>query len=58
MNKELMDYFIAKTDERFKLIETKLDTIIKFKYQVIGGSVLVSIILTASFQLLLHWTNK
>ena len=42
MDKELMEYFIEKTDERFDKLEYKIDKILEFKWQIIGGAVGIS----------------
>lgn len=49
-DRELVNYFIEETNKRFLIIDTKLDTLFKFKWQIIGGSVgissLVSIVIS------------
>jgi hypothetical protein len=46
MDNELLKYVIERMDERFNKLESKVDELLAFKYQIIGGSVLVSIIAT------------
>lgn len=46
-DKSLLEYFIERTDERLLSIESKLDKIFKFKWQIIGGATVLSAI--ASF---------
>lgn len=51
MDKQLMEYFIEKTDARFDKIDKKLDMLLHFKWQIIGGATAVSILVTVSLQL-------
>jgi len=39
MNKELMDYYIKRSDERFDKIESKIDKLGNFKWKIIGFSI-------------------
>lgn len=41
-DQELIDYFIQETNKRFDKIEAKVDTILEFKWQIIGGSLVLS----------------
>lgn len=50
MEQDLIDYFIERTDERFDKLEDKVDTLLAFKWQIIGGSVIFSAFLTLVFQ--------
>jgi len=52
MDRKLMDYFIERTDARFDNIETKIDTLLKFKWQIISGATVVSIFVSVAFQLI------
>jgi hypothetical protein len=47
---DLVDYFIKHTDQRLLRIETKVDQLLKFKWQIIGGAAVVSFIVTACIQ--------
>lgn len=58
MENKLIDYFIEKTDRRLTAIETKLDKLLQFKWQIIGGSVVLSVLLTTAFQLIVFLTDK
>lgn len=51
-NKELLDYYIKHTDERFKEIHTKLDTLIGFRWLLIGAAAGVSGLISFIFQLI------
>lgn len=53
MEKDLLDYFIKRTDERFDQLEEKIDTLIKFKWQIIGGAAIVSLMVTFAMQVFL-----
>jgi len=48
MDTKLIDYFIEQTNDRFKQLETKVDKVLEFKWQIVGGSVIVSILLTVA----------
>ena len=61
--KELVDYFIKETDkkfdrleekvdDRFKTLDGKMDTILRTKYKIVGGTVAASLILTGLFQVI------
>lgn len=41
---EFLDYYTKSTDERLDRIESKIDDILKFKWQVLGGSAILGII--------------
>jgi len=51
MDKELVDYFIKHTNDRLALMDNKLDRLLAFKWQVVGGSVILSIIVTVVIQI-------
>lgn len=55
MENELLNYYIKSTNERLTKIDKKIDQLIQFKWQIIGGSVVVSaittVILTFAIQL-------
>lgn len=50
MSKELMDYFIQRTDKRFDRIEKKMDELLKFKWRIAGGIAFVSFLVTIGVQ--------
>jgi len=63
MDKKLLDYFIDRTDERldqldkeigakFDKIESKIDTLLKFKWQIISGATVASFLVTLVVQLI------
>jgi hypothetical protein len=45
-DRDLVDYFIEQTNERFRMIEEKIDRLLAFKWQIIGGSLVASLVLT------------
>ena len=51
MDEKLVDYYIRETNRRLIDIETKVDKLLRFKWQIIGGSVLLSVIFTVAIQL-------
>lgn len=60
MNKELIDYFIAQTndrfdkiDEEFERVDGKLEELLSFKWKIIGGSVILSVFATVIVTLFL-----
>jgi hypothetical protein len=44
--KDLVNYFIARTDQRFDRIERQIEESLQFKWQLIGGSVAVSAVVS------------
>ena len=46
------EYFIDQTNERLRIIDNKLDDILSFKWQIIGGSVVMSCVITIGIQLI------
>jgi hypothetical protein len=46
MDKELVKYFIEQTNEKFSVLDNKVDKLLAFKYQIIGGSILASAFLS------------
>lgn len=48
MNDKL-DYFIEKTDERLDRMENKLNKLLDFRWQLIGGATTISLIVSAAF---------
>ena len=49
-----MDYFITRADERFDKLELKVDKLLEFKWQIIGGSVVVSTLVSLALSLFLR----
>lgn len=49
---KLIDYFITHTNERLSTIDHKIDKLIQFKWQIIGGAGILSIVLTVCIQLI------
>lgn len=47
---DLVDYFIKHTDQRLARLETKIDKLLAFKWQIVGGAALLSILVTVSIQ--------
>jgi hypothetical protein len=47
MEKQLIDYLI----DRIEKIDEKVDRLLQFKWQIIGGSVVLSAIITFAIQL-------
>jgi hypothetical protein len=49
MNKkenDLLKYFVQKTDDRFDVIDKKLDKLISFRLMLIGGAAVISAIIS------------
>lgn len=49
--RELVGYFIAQTNHRFEKLEGKVDRLLEFKWQLVGGSLTVSAVLTVAIQI-------
>ncbi len=49
-SKELVDYFIEQTNERFSILESKMDQLLEFKWRVVGGVVAASCLVTMIIQ--------
>lgn len=58
----LVDYFISHTNTRLANIEGKLDSVLKFKWQIIGGAgvaaAFLSILVTICIQLVTFFVNN
>lgn len=50
-DKELIEYFIERTDRKLDKIDTKLDKLFAFKWQIIGGSLFLSTVVTTFISL-------
>lgn len=53
MSKELVDYFILETNKKFEAVDKKLDSLIAFRWQIIGGSLVASSLLTIALNVLI-----
>ena len=49
--REKLDYFIERTDSRLLRIEDGIGDLKKFKWQIIGGSVVISTIVSLAIAL-------
>lgn len=54
MNDKVVDIILDRLDK----IENKLDTLLNFKYKVIGGTILASLLITAVFQVCLAFIER
>jgi hypothetical protein len=52
--KELVDYFIAQTNERFKAIDSKLEALVEFKHKNEQKSATISTVISVSITLLIQ----
>ena len=64
-NEDLNEYFREQTNERFDKIELRFDAIdknlseiLKFKWQIVGGSVALSVLMTLFFQVVIYFSSK
>lgn len=48
----LIDYFIEHTNQRLENIDHKIDKLIQFKWQIIGGAGILSVVMTVCIQLI------
>lgn len=46
--KDLINYFIVRTDLRFDRVEKQLEEVSRFRWQIIGGSVALSSLLSVA----------
>lgn len=51
MDERLIKYFIEETNKRFDKLDEKVDQLLEFKWQIIGGALIGSIAVTAAFNL-------
>lgn len=56
--KDKMEYFITQTNERLKTIDENIKELLKFKWQIIGGSVSLSLIITLAVQAAIYMVTK
>ena len=54
MESKLIDVILNRIDK----LESKIDVLIAFKYRIIGGTVIASLIMTAIFQILVLASNS
>jgi len=61
----LNQYFREQTNERFNNIDNRFDAIddnlkeiLKFKWQIVGGSVALSVLMTLLIQLTIYFSSK
>lgn len=47
MSQDKFDYFMIRTDDRLAKMEDKLDIILRFRWQIIGGAGAIGVILSA-----------
>lgn len=51
-DKDLVEYFIKQTDNRFMLLEKKIDILISFRWKIVGGAIGLSIMFSTLIQLI------
>lgn len=44
-----MDYFVERTDSRLEQIENKIDSLLAFKFLILGGSGVVTVMINLLF---------
>lgn len=49
---DLIEYYIRSTDDRLEKIEKKIDELLSFKWQIIGGSVILSLVINIGLALI------
>lgn len=47
---ELVRYFIEETNKKFERLEEKVDILLEFKWQILGGSMVLSALVTIAIQ--------
>jgi len=48
----------SKLEENNYLMNQKVDQLLRFKYEVVAGSVVVSVVFSLAYQLMLQYLNK
>lgn len=48
----------SKLEEQNYLMNAKVDQLLKFKYEVVAGSVVVSVVFSLAYQLILQYIQK
>lgn len=46
-----VDKFVEMQAHHNEKVQSKLDTVLEFKWQIVGGSVVLSVVVTLAFQL-------
>lgn len=54
MNDKVVDIILDRMDK----IESKLDQLLEFKWKVVGGTILASLVLTGLFQIVLAFIER
>jgi hypothetical protein len=54
MDNKLVDIILARLDK----LEEKLDMLLEFKWKVVGGTLIMSLILTAVFQMFIALAER
>lgn len=49
MDRQILDIILNRMDK----METKIDILLEFKWKIVGGTILASLVLTCIFQLIL-----
>lgn len=52
MDNDLLEYYIQRADRRFDDIDKKLDSLVAFKWKIMGSVMAVSGIVSLGFQVL------
>lgn len=45
-DKDMVDYFVAETNKKFDRIDQKLDKLYAFKWQIVGGAGVLSVVVS------------
>jgi|WetSurMetagenome_2_1015567.scaffolds.fasta_scaffold251929_4 hypothetical protein len=53
MNDQWFTRYIETLDTRLQSLESKMDSVLRFKWQIMGGTALVSIIIGIAIELLI-----
>lgn len=56
--KEDLQRLDDKVESRFDVVNEKLDTLLEFKWQIVGGSIVVSLVISVIVQVLSLYANK
>lgn len=65
LGRDLIEYFIIQTnkkfeslDQKFDQIDLKLETLLKFKWQIVGGSVVMSTLFSMVISFLIAYLSR
>lgn len=55
---DINEYFRSETNRRLEAIEKKIDRLLAFKWEVVGGAGVVGVVLSLAITFLVEWVKK